>query len=172
MWLLWSRRFFRHQYRPYWITSYFNVICVIHHKMTFYVIWRIWHQNMTCLPPSKLLNCKFFLPDRLLAWNTLPDFPSFATYLWIKPLHFHSQDQLALEILANIGYFVLGPDYTRGPNQSWGWRIAFQHVWWTSSGVLFGRRRREQRQRWNRRPILKGSIYVMINGFIHGCNLH
>ena len=46
-WLLWSRRFFRHQDRPYWLTSYFNVIFVIRHNMTFYVIWRIWHQNMT-----------------------------------------------------------------------------------------------------------------------------
>ena len=36
VWLLWSRRFFRHQDRPYWLMSYFNVICVIRHNMTFY----------------------------------------------------------------------------------------------------------------------------------------
>ena len=47
VWLLRSRRSFRHQDRPNWLMSYFNVICVICHNMTFYVIWRIWHWNMT-----------------------------------------------------------------------------------------------------------------------------
>ena len=45
--LLRSRRSFRHQDQQNWLMSYFNVICVIRHNMTFYVIWRIWHINMT-----------------------------------------------------------------------------------------------------------------------------
>ena len=32
--LLRSRRFFRDQDRPYWLVSYFDVICVIRHHMT------------------------------------------------------------------------------------------------------------------------------------------
>ena len=47
MWLLRSRRSFRHQGWPNWLMSYFYVLCVIRHNMTFYVIWRIWHGNMT-----------------------------------------------------------------------------------------------------------------------------
>ena len=47
VWLLRSRRSFRHQDRPNWLMSYFYVICIIRHNMTFYVIWPIWHWNMT-----------------------------------------------------------------------------------------------------------------------------
>jgi hypothetical protein len=44
VWLLRSRRSFRHQDRPNWLMSYFNVIC---YNMTFNFIWRIWHKSMT-----------------------------------------------------------------------------------------------------------------------------
>ena len=35
--------------------SYFNVICVIRHNMTFYVIWGIWHRNMTSVNLADLV---------------------------------------------------------------------------------------------------------------------
>ena len=38
---------FRHPDQPNQLISYFQIIYAIRHKMTFYVIWRIWHGNMT-----------------------------------------------------------------------------------------------------------------------------
>ena len=56
--LLRSRRFFRDQDRPYWLMSYFDVICVIRHQMTqmtsndAYDI-KMWHQSIWPILVSK-----------------------------------------------------------------------------------------------------------------------
>ena len=42
MWLLRSRRSFRHQDQQNLLMSYLYVICVIWHKMSYYDEWRIW----------------------------------------------------------------------------------------------------------------------------------
>ena len=47
--LLRSRRSFRHQYRPHWLMSYFNVIRVIRHNMT----CNVWHQSIWSIWVSK-----------------------------------------------------------------------------------------------------------------------
>ena len=56
--LLRSRRFFRDQDRPYWLMSYFDVICVIRHQMTqmtsndAYDI-KMWHKSIWPILVSK-----------------------------------------------------------------------------------------------------------------------
>ena len=82
MWSLRSRCFFRHQDEPNWLMSYFNIICVIWHKMPFYVKWHIWHEmtqhQSHCISSKQMTHtlsidislCKIAI-IRNLAWSVL-----------------------------------------------------------------------------------------------------